>query len=107
MAPLDLQELALAIQTHFGPKDNLIKLLELLFYIESVKEPPEQLKELSLEAPHVKARSTGAPKLATVSKTRKLYITKPIADRSQATAQNSTSTSPMEAHNLKFTFMAN
>src|SRR5882757_4941895 len=107
MAPLDLQELALAIRTHFGPKDNLIKLSELLFYIESVKEPLEKLKKPSLEAPHLKVRSTGAPKRATVSKTRKLHTTKPIADRSQATAQNSASASPTEAHNLKFTFTAN
>ena len=81
MAPLDLQELALAIQTHFGPKDNLIKLLELLFYIELIKELPEKLKKPSLEAQHVKLHA--APRKAnTVFSSRKLHTTKPIAHHS-------------------------
>ena len=49
MAPPDLQELALALRNHFGPKDNLIKLSELLFYIESIKEPFTELKEPSVK----------------------------------------------------------
>ena len=46
MAPLDLQELTLALRSHFGPQDNSIKLSELLFYIDSFQNSPRQLKSL-------------------------------------------------------------
>ena len=50
MAPPDLQELALALRNRFGPKDNLIKLSELLFYIKSIKELSTELKKPSQRA---------------------------------------------------------
>jgi hypothetical protein len=70
MAPLDLQELALALRSHFGPQDNSIKLSELLFYIESFQNSPRQLK--SLPKPKITRAHVIAPeKEATVATTQK------------------------------------
>jgi hypothetical protein len=110
MAPPDLQELALALRTRYGPQDTLIKLSELLFFIESIKELPEQLK-LPPKTQHVGA----APERA--ANARKQHTTKPMADRSQDTAeyraakspteQNRAPTSSTEQQKGCFTFTAN
>ena len=91
MAPPDLQELTLAIRTRYGPEDNLIKLSELLFYIDSIKELPEQLKKLKKPSPKAYVKTLQAPKRGradTTPKTGGLYTIEPIVDHSSTMEKN-------------------
>ena len=109
MAPPDLQELTLAIRTRYGPEDNLIKLSELLFYIDSIKELLEQLKKPKKPSPKAHVKTLQAPERGRADTTPKmggLHTTEPIVDRSSTTEKNYAFGSSTESQIAQFTFTA-